>query len=77
LAEPGQDKFALSAARHFGAEQLKNQRISRFPNSPDRYLGSLALQATQAAAIDKRFRILAYRSTAKLGNALARQAQND
>ena len=77
LTEPSQNKLALLAARHFGAEQFKDERIGRLANSPDRDLGSLGLKATQASAIDKRFRVLAYGGTAKFRNSLAGQAQND
>jgi hypothetical protein len=77
LAKTSQDNFALFAARHFRPEQREDQRIGRFPNSPDRYLGRLIFEATQSAAIDKCFRVLAYGRTAKFGDALARQAQND
>jgi hypothetical protein len=77
FAEPNQNQFALSAARHFGAKQLKDEWIGRLANSPDRCVGSLSFQATQASAIDKRLWILAYGSTTKLGNSVAGQAQND
>jgi hypothetical protein len=77
LTEPSQNKFALFAPRHFGTKQLKDERIGRLANSSDRCVGSLSFQATQASAIDKRFWILAYGSTTKLGNSVARQAQND
>jgi hypothetical protein len=77
LTQPSQNKFALFAARHFGAKQLEDEWISRLANSSDRCVGSLSFQATQASAIDKRFWILAYGSTTKLGNSVAGQAQND
>jgi hypothetical protein len=77
FAEPNQNQFALCAARHFGAKQLKDEWIGRLANSPDRCVGSLSFQATQASAIDKRLWILAYGSTTKLGNSVAGQAQND
>jgi hypothetical protein len=77
LTKPSQNKFALFAPRHFGTKQLKDERIGRLANSSDRCVGSLNFQATQASAIDKRFWILAYGSTTKLGNSVARQAQND
>jgi hypothetical protein len=77
FAEPNQNQFALSAARHFGAKQPKDEGIGRLVNSPDRCVGSLSFQATQASAIDKRLWILAYGSTTKLGNSVAGQAQND
>jgi len=77
LTEPSQNKFALFAARHLGAKQFKNQRIGSLANSSDGYLGGLGFEARQASTIDKRFRVLAYGRTAKLGNSLAGQAQND
>jgi hypothetical protein len=77
LTEPSQNKFALFAARHFGAKQFKDQRISCLANSPDRCFGSLGFQARQASAIDKRLWVLAYGRAPKLGNSLASQAQND
>jgi hypothetical protein len=77
LTEASQNKLALFAARHLGAKQLKDKGISRLANSPDRRLGSLGFQATQASAIHKRLRLLAYGRTAKLGNTLAGQAQKD
>jgi hypothetical protein len=60
LAQPGQDEFALFAARHFGAKQLEDERIGRLANSPDCRVGSLSFQATQASAIDKSLWILAW-----------------
>jgi hypothetical protein len=77
LTQPSQNEFALFAARHFGAKQLEDEWISRLANSSDRCVGSLSFQATQASAIDKRFWILAYGSTTKLGDSVAGQAQND
>jgi len=77
LTQPSQNKFALFAARHFGTKQLEDEWIGRLANSSDRCVGSLSFQATQASAIDKRFWILAYGSTTKLGNSVAGQAQND
>jgi hypothetical protein len=77
LAEPSQNQFALFAARHFGAKELKDEWIGRLANSPDRCVGSLSFQVTQASAIDKRLRTLAYGSATKLGDSVAGQAQND
>jgi hypothetical protein len=77
LTQPSQNKFALFAARHFGAKQLENEWIGCLANSSDRCVGSLSFQATQAPAVDKRFWILAYGSTTKLGNSVAGQAQNN
>jgi hypothetical protein len=77
LTKASQNNFALLAARQLGAKQLKDKRIGRLANPPDRDLGSLGLKATQASTIDKRFRILAYGGTAKFRNSLAGQAQND
>src|SRR5262249_25538199 len=76
-AEPSQNKLALFAARHLGAKQLEDKGIGRLANSPDRRLGSLGFQATHASTIHHRLRAVAYGSTAKLGNALAGQAQKD
>jgi hypothetical protein len=45
LTEASQNKFALFAARHFGTEQLKDERVGRLANSPDRCLGGLCFQA--------------------------------
>src|SRR6516225_11703642 len=75
LAEPGQNKFALFAARHFVSKQPEDQWIGGLANSSDRYLGSLGFQATQASTIHKRFRVITYWRTTKLGNTLASQTQ--
>jgi hypothetical protein len=77
LTEPSQNKFALFATRHLGAKQFKNQRIGSLANSSDGYFGCLGFEARQASTVDKRFRVLAYRRTAKLRNSVAGQAQND
>jgi hypothetical protein len=77
LTEPGQNKFALFAARHFVAKQPEDQWIGCLANSSNRHLGSLGFQATQASPIHKRFRVLTYWRTTKLSNALASQTQND
>ena len=71
MTKASQNNFALLAARQLGAKQLKDKRIGRLANPPDRDLGSLGLKATQASTIDKRFRILAYGGTAKFRNSLA------
>jgi hypothetical protein len=60
LAQPSQNKLALLAARHFGAEQLKDEWVGRLAKSPDRGLGRLGFQATQASTIHKRLRIVAH-----------------
>jgi hypothetical protein len=77
LAQPRQNEFAIFAARHFRAKQLEDKWVGGLANSPDRRVGSLSFQATQASAIHKRLWILAYRSTTKLGNSVTGQAQND
>jgi len=48
LTEPGQNKFALFAARHFVAKQPEDQWIGCLANSSNRHLGSLCFQSTQA-----------------------------
>jgi hypothetical protein len=77
LTQSRQNDFALFAARHVRAKQPKDQWICRLANSPDRCVGSLCFKATQASAIDKCLWIVAYGITTKLGNSVARQAQND
>jgi hypothetical protein len=77
LTESRQNKFALFAARHLRTKQFEDERIGRLANSFDSCRGSLRLQATQASAIDKRLWVLAYGSTAKLGNSVAGRVQDD
>lgn len=45
LTEASQNKFALFAARHFGAKQLEDERIGCLADAPDGCLGSLGFQA--------------------------------
>ena len=77
LTQPRQNEFALFAARHFRAEQLKDQWICCLANSPDRCVGSFHFKATQASAINKCLWIVAYEITTKFCNSVACQAQND
>jgi hypothetical protein len=45
LTKASQNNFTLLAARQLGAKQLKDKRIGRLTNSPDRCFGSLGFEA--------------------------------
>ncbi|HEY9360814.1 MAG TPA: hypothetical protein VIQ50_10285, partial [Xanthobacteraceae bacterium] len=68
MTEPSQDELALFAVRHFEAKQREDDWVRRLANSSDGGFGSLRFQPTQASAIDKGLRVLAYGRTPKFGN---------
>jgi hypothetical protein len=76
LTQPGQNKFARFASRHFGAKQSEDDWVGGLANSPDRRISGLSFQASQASPIYKRLWILAYGSTTKFDNSVAGQAQD-
>jgi hypothetical protein len=45
LTDSSQNKLALFATRHFGAEQIEDERVGRLANSRDCYIRSLIFQA--------------------------------